>query len=94
MGSASFVCQIRSNVRCEPEMPYSVMTDIFKQVKPLTKDLYCYFYGFFEECSPSLIKQFMGEQGISREQVLSVFHKLPELGEKAFFQEAIDNGQF
>ena len=92
--NASLVCQIRSNIRCNPELSSTELASIFKQVRPLTKDLYCYFYGFFEECSPSLIKQFMIEQSITRQQILSVFHALPDIGEKAFFQEAIDCGQF
>lgn len=53
-----------------------------------------YFYGFFEECSPRLIKRLMAEEDISREQIIAVFDALPEIGEKYFFREVLENGEF
>lgn len=91
---AALVCQVRSSIRCFPELPYQEMIAVFKGIRPLTKDIYCYFYGFFEECSPKLIKRFMEEENISRTQIVNIFDSLPELGEKYFFRKAIADGQF
>lgn len=52
------------------------------------------FLDFFEECYPSLIKKFMAEQNISREEILAIFHKLPERGATLPFREALANGEF
>ena len=91
---AALVCQVRSSIRCFPELPYQEMIAVFKGIRPLTKDIYCYFYGFFEECSPKLIKRFMEEENISRTQFVNIFDSLPELGEKYFFRKAMADGQF
>lgn len=91
---AALVCQVRSSIRCFPELPYQEMIAVFKGIRPLTKDIYCYFYGFFEECSPKLIKRFMEEENISRTQIVNIFDSLPELGEKYFFRKAMADGQF
>lgn len=91
---AALVCQVRSSIRCFPELPYQEIIAVFKGTRPLTRDIYCYFYGFFEECSPRLIKRFMAEEDISREQIIAIFDALPEIGEKYFFREALENGEF
>lgn len=46
---AALVCQVRSSIRCFPELPYQEIIAVFKGIRPLTQDIYCYFYGFFEE---------------------------------------------
>ena len=84
---AALVCQVRSSIRCFPELPYQEIIAVFKGARPLTQDIYCYFYGFFEECSPKLIKRFMEEENISRTQIVDIFDSLPELGEKYFLFE-------
>lgn len=93
---ASFVCQVRSNIRCANEMKYPAMVTIFKNDELYDKEKHeRYFLGFFEECYPSLIKKFMQEQNIKREQILSVFYKLPQaLGETYKFRKALENGEF
>lgn len=91
---AALVCQIRSNIRCFPELPYQEIIAVFKETRPLTRDIYCHFYDFFEECSPRLIKRFMAEENITREQIIAIFDALPEIGEKYFFREALENGEF
>ena len=91
---AALVCQVRSSIRCFPELSYQEIIAVFKGARPLTQDIYCYFYGFFEECSPKLIKRFMEEENISRTQIVDIFDSLPELGEKYFFRKAIADGQF
>lgn len=94
MYKASIACQIRSSIRCFPELPYQELVAVFKNQKPLTKDIYCYFYGFFEECSSNLIKRFMAEHNITRDEIVTIFDKLPEIGEKFFFRKAIEDGKF
>lgn len=91
---ASLACEVRANIRFMNTLRYSTFVDIFKgHIKDLNP-YKRYLYAFFEECYPSLIKKFMLEQGITREQILKVFNWLPELGEKEFFREAIQNGEF
>ena len=54
-----------------------------------------YFLAFFEECYPSLIKKFMAEQNITKDEILSVFYLLPpESGAVKMFKEIIDSGEF
>ena len=90
----ALACQIRANIRCYPDLPYQEFVSIFKGFQPLTQELYCYFIGFFEECSPRLVKKFMSEQKISRENILHVLNQLPKVGEIQDFQEAVKHGQF
>jgi len=47
MNNASLACQVRSNIRCSPEMSYQDMVLYFKGKKKLTKDYHGYFIGFF-----------------------------------------------
>ncbi len=91
---AALVCQVRASIRCFPELPYQEIIAVFKGTRPLTSDIYCYFYGFFEECSPRLIKRFMEEENISRKQIVAIFDALPEIGEKYFFKKAMTEGEF
>ena len=90
----AYICQIRSNIRCAPELPYEEIIKVFKGERVLTDDLLWYFIGFFDECSLRLIKSFMEERDISREQILNVFNSLPDIGETYAFREAIKNGEF
>lgn len=93
---ASLACQARANIRCMQEMKYPDMVAIFKNKKLYDERVHeIYFLGFFEECYPALIKKFMKEQGIAREQILTIFYKLPqELGETYNFRKALENGEF
>ena len=93
---ASLACQVRANIRCVDEMKYPTMVAIFKELEQYDEKKHeVYFLGFFEECYPKLIKKFMAEQDIKREQILSVFYKLPQaLGETYNFRKALENGEF
>lgn len=93
---ASLACQVRANIRCATEMKYPMMVAIFKNEEQYDESKHeIYFLGFFEECYPKLIKKFMLEQGIKREEILSVFNKLPQsLGETYNFRKALENGEF
>ena len=94
--SASETCQVRSSIRTITELPYQTMAAIFKNEIPYNeKEHKLYFLGFFEECWPELIKKFMAEQGISRQQIIDLFYKLPQTyGELYDFREALNNGKF
>lgn len=80
MKNYAHICQIRANIRCKNEMPYSEMIKVFKGERPLNADIFCYFIGFFDACSLRLIKAFMKERNITREQILKVFYALPDIG--------------
>lgn len=92
--AASQVCQIRMSIRCAKELPYSVLTDIFKKKVAISRENQNYLYGFFEECYPSLIKRYMIEQNITRDEILYIFNSLPESGEKWKFRKAVADGCF
>ena len=92
---ASLACQVRSAIRIRDELPYEEMVKILKKeilYNPESHQIY--FLAFFEECSLRLIKKFMSEQNITREEILDMFNTLPDLGEKAYFAEAIRDGKF
>ena len=93
---ASLACQVRANIRCAKEMQYPMMVAIFKNEERYDeREHEIYFLGFFEECYPKLIKRFMQEQDIKREQILSIYNKLPQaLGETYNFRKALENGEF
>lgn len=92
---ASLACQVRSSIRFRDAMPYQMFAEIFKGNIAYNKDQHRErFLDFFEECYPSLIKEFMAEQNISREEILAIFRKLPEWGATLPFREALANGEF
>lgn len=92
---ASLACQVRSSIRFKNALPYQTFVDIFKgNIKYNEYEHRKYFLAFFEECYPSLIKDFMAEQNITRKEILSVFCLLPQWGETASFREALVNGKF
>ncbi|MBO6293443.1 MAG: hypothetical protein J6N51_14485 [Selenomonas sp.] len=92
---ASLACQVRAAIRIRDELPYQTMVKIFKKkipYDPLKHKIY--MLGFFEECSSNLIKVFMKEQDISREEIISMYELLPKFGEISWFGEAVRNGDF
>lgn len=76
-------------------MSYQMLVRIFTREISYNKiEHQRYILGFFEECYPSLIKKFMKEQDITRQQVIDLFNLLPDLGETFRFREAVANGEF
>ena len=94
MKNFAYICQIRSNIRCVNEISYEEIIKVFKGEKPLKRENFCYFIGFFDSCSIKLIKAFMQERNISRDQILKVFYALPDIGETYYFRKAVQNGEF
>lgn len=91
---ASLAVQVRTNLRMSQEWSYSELVMRFKKEKSVNEKDYKYLYAFFEECYPSLIKKFMLEQSISRDEIVDVFNSLPFSVEKIQFQELLDCGKF
>jgi len=93
---ASLAVQVRTNIRFEKEISYSELCSVFKDISLFNYEIHLnYFLSFFETCYPSLIKKFMVEQNISREQILAVFNILPvSSGAVLMFKEKIKNGEF
>lgn len=96
LNKASQAVEVRTNLRFKKIITYQELTAILKQQAPYVKSKHLkYLVAFFEECYPSLIKKFMNEQNISREQIIDTFKRLPEvLGETEKFREALYAGQF
>jgi len=91
----SMACQVMTNIRCKKEISYQEMTDIFKQNVGYDSNVHdIYFIGFFEECRPNMIKQFMREQDITRNQIMNIYDKVANFGETHKFREAVQNGEF
>jgi len=92
---ASRACEVRAGIRCVENLPYQTIAKIFRQKIPYDEKKHLmYFMTFFEECYPELIKRFMQEQSISREQIIALFDKIPDYGEKTKFRKAIESGEF
>ena len=91
----SKACQIRSSIRCDKIIPLEILVGIFHgDPNYRLEDYNVYLLGFFEECSPQLIRKFINENSITRDEVLNIFYQLPECGEKFNFNEALKNGNF
>ena len=97
---AALTCQIRTNIRFKREITWQELKGLFKGTIPFDEEKHGrYIAAFFEECcprsSPRIIKNFMMEQDISRDEILRIFYKLPpNLGATFDFREAIDNGKY
>lgn len=91
---ASLACEVRAGIRFRKNLPYQVFVDIFKGRIDDIRHYYRNLYAFFEECYPSLVKKFMAEQSITREEIIEIFNQLPERGEKIDFRKAIEDGRF
>ena len=62
------------NIRHGEIMTYQTLARIFKKEIPYDKTKHLgYLLGFFDECYISLIKDFMREQDISKEQIIDIF---------------------
>ena len=84
-----------TNIRCREDMHYEEISKILKKEISFEDSRHTqYFLGFFENCRPALIKKFMAEQGISRQQVMDVFEHLSKFGEIYKFKQAVANGEF
>ena len=96
LNRASQAVQVRTNIRFKDEISYITLKNVFKDVSLYNKEQHMkYFLAFFEECYPSLIKKFMAEQNITKDEILSVFYLLPpESGAVKMFKEKMDSGQF
>ena len=96
LNRASQAVQVRTNIRFKDEISYITLKNVFKDVSLYNKEQHMkYFLAFFEECYPSLIKKFMAEQNITKDEILSVFYLLPpESGAVKMFREKMDSGQF
>ena len=96
LNRASQAVQVRTNIRFKDEISYITLKNVFKDVSLYNKEQHMkYFLAFFEECYPSLIKKFMAEQNISKDEILSVFYLLPpESGAVKMFKEKMESGEF
>lgn len=92
---ASKACQVMTNIRCRKELNYEEISKILKKEISFDDSKHIqYFLGFFENCRPALIKKFMMEQGISRQQIMDVSERLAKFGEIYKFKQAVANGEF
>ena len=96
LNRASEAVQVRTNIRFKDEISYITLKNVFKDVSLYNKEQHMkYFLAFFEECYPSLIKKFMAEQNISKDEILSVFYLLPPgSGAVKMFKEKMESGEF
>lgn len=92
---ASLAVQVRMSIRCPVEMNYEELVGILKQRIAYNPKIHRrYILGFYEECSPHLMKAFMKEQQITREEIIELSHKFPTDGEIHNFRKAVFYGEF
>lgn len=75
-------------------MPISEITAVFQGKTPYSEKYRYHLLEFFNEVPPSIMKRYMDEQHLTKEQIIKVFNLLPEGGEKMDFEEALRNGNF
>lgn len=92
----SLAIQSCANMRSDKEISYITLTKLFKNEIPYEPQKYqTYLVDLFEEAFPTLLKKFMVEHNISRNEVLSLFNQLPNyLGQTFKFRKAIEDGKF
>lgn len=93
---ASQSVEVRTNIRFGKRIKYHELAALFKKQEVYDKSKHLiYMLAFFEECYPSLIKAFIEEQHITREEILEMFNLLPkERGETFEFRKDVANGKF
>lgn len=92
---ASLAVQVRMSIRCPVEMDYEELVGILKQRITYNPKIHRrYVLGFYEECSPPLMKAFMKEQQIRREEIIELSRKFPTDGEVHDFRKAVSYGEF
>ena len=95
MSKVTQAVEVRMNIRCGTPMSWQTMVSIIKGDTKINLDEHGrYLYGFFEEVYPALMKKFIEEHDISRNEIITLFDQLPEHGEKCNFREALKNGEF
>ena len=93
---ASKGVEVMTNLRFSEPMTYQNLTKIFKKKISYDQKLHKgYLLAFFECVYPRLLKNYMAEQNISKQEILDVFNLLPQdLGEIMVFKERMKNGEF
>lgn len=87
-------CAIRASIRTKENISVETLTGIFKKEIPYEQEKHqLYMRGFFEECSPSLILDFMEEKDITWQQILDIFYLIPPVyGETWNFRRFLAGG--
>lgn len=75
-------------------MPVAQITAVFQGKEPYSEKYKRALWEFFNEVPVSIMKRYMTEQRISREQIIAIFNILPDAGEKHSFERALQNGKF
>lgn len=75
-------------------MPVEDITAIFKGKEPYSEKYETHLLEFFNEVPISIMKRYMAEQEITREQIIVIFNVLPNVGEKYDFAKALQDGKF
>jgi hypothetical protein len=91
---ASEAVEILINTRSAKETKSSDLVKIFKGQQPYTADFQYPLLEFFCEVPIPLMKRYMNEAEISKQEVIDVFKQLPDLAQKYDFQEALTSGKF
>lgn len=75
-------------------MPVEKITAVFQGKEPYSEKYETHFLEFFNEVPVAIMKRYMTEQGITREQIIAIFNILPDVGEKYDFAEVLNDGKF
>ncbi len=86
---------VRTNIRFIDAISIERLVGLLKgEISHTVMKDHFYILAFFEEVYPSLMKKFMAEFSISREQILRMYHHYEDYGETRAFREALKNGKF
>lgn len=95
LSKTALAVQVRMNIRFKKEMSAETLAVLLKKDVP-----YCeaeerkYILAFFEEVYPSLMKKFMQEYAVSRDQIIRMYKMYAHEGCMARFKGALDHGKF
>lgn len=96
----ALACQVMTNIRFRKEITWQELKGLFKGSIPYNATRHqAYLLDFFENncrfASSKYIKDFMKEQDISKENIISILNKLPKNNEQLLnIQECMRNGEF
>lgn len=95
ISKAAQAVEVRTNIRFVDAVHADDLAALLKGEKLFSeiKRKY-YILAFFEEVYPSLMKKFMAEFSISRDDILTLYHRYQGEGEMRKFREALADGKF
>lgn len=95
LSKTALAVQVRMNIRFKKEMSTEKLAALLKKEVPYHEaEERKYILAFFEEVYPSLMRKFMEEYAVSRDQILRMYEIYADEGCMARFKGALLHGKF